>query len=86
MATDLPPSELREFYRFLAGQLQAEDSTLTPQQSVEAFRVYQRDLDRLKKDIQPAVQRFEAGEGRELDYETIKQEVTERLAERGVTD
>ncbi len=43
-------------------------------------------LDRLEKDIQPAVQRFEAGGGRELDYEAIKEEATERLAEEGITD
>ena len=85
MATDAP-NELHAFYRFLAGQLQEEGSTLTPEQSVEAFRTYQRELDRLKREIEPAVEQFESGEGRDLDYQAIKEEVTHRLAQKGVTD
>jgi len=75
------PSELDVFYHFLAEQLQDGASDLSPEQSVEAFRSYQRDLERLKNDIRPAVEQFKRGEGRQLDYDAIKAEVTQRLAE-----
>ena len=85
MAADLP-SELEVFCNFLAEQLQNGDSDLSPEQSVEAFRAHQRDLDRLKQDIRPAVERFKCGEGRQLDYDAVKDEVTQRLAEKGITE
>ena len=60
---------------------------LSPEESLTAFRDYQRDLVRLQKEIQPAVERFHRGEGgHELDYDAIRQDVTERLTEKGMTD
>lgn len=85
MATN-SPSELDVFYHFLAEQLQDGACDLSPEQSVEAFRSYQRDLERLKNDIRPAVEQFKRGEGRQLDYDTVKDEVTQRLAEKGITE
>ncbi len=86
MATQVP-TELESFHRFLTLQLESGGKDLSPEESLDAFRAYQRDLARLKKDIQPAVERFQRGEGgRELDYDAIKQDVTQRLAERGITD
>jgi len=68
-------------------QLEAGSVRLSPEESVEAFCAYQRDLARLKKDIQPAVERFHRGEGGcELDYDAVKQDVAQRLAEKGITD
>jgi hypothetical protein len=81
-----PVRELESFHRFLTEQLADGRDDLTVEESVAAFRAYQADLERLRKDIQPAVQRHRRGEGRELDYEAIKDEVTARLAERGITD
>ncbi len=80
------PGELESFHRFLTEQLADGRGDLTLEESVAAFRAYQRDLERIRKDIQRAVQRYRRGEGRELDYEAIKEEVTARLAERGITD
>ena len=85
MATNLP-SELEVFYQFLAEQLQNGASDLSPEQSVEAFRSYQRDLERLKNDIRPAVEQFKRGEGRQLDYDALKDDVTKRLAEKDITE
>ena len=80
------PSELDVFYQFLAEQLRDGASDLSPEQSVEAFRSYQRDLERLKNDIRPAVEQFKRGEGRQLDYDAVKDEVTQRLAAKGITE
>lgn len=86
MSTQIP-SELESFHQFLTDQLAAGGTGLSPEESLEAFRAHQRDLARLKRDIQPAVQRFQRGEaGRELDYDAVKQDVTQRLTEKGITD
>ena len=85
MATE-PQSELVWFHRFLSEQLENGASDLSPEESVKAFRAFQRESGRLKKAIHPAVERFKRGEGRELDYEAVKDEVTQRLAEKGITE
>jgi hypothetical protein len=85
MATE-PQNELELFHRFLSEQLQTGGSDLSPEDSVKAFRARQRESSRLNKEIQPAVQRFKRGEGRELDYEAVKDQVTRRLADKGITE
>ncbi len=81
-------SELESFHRFLDEYLSNGGASLTPEESVEAFRAHERDLERLKEGIRPAVERFKRGghEARELDYEKIEEEVTQRLAAEGITD
>lgn len=85
MATQ-SPSELESFHRFLTEQLSGGRSDLSPEESVEAFRTYQRELKRIQEEIAPAVEAYKRGEGRPVDYEAIKDEVTQRLRERGATD
>ena len=81
-------SELESFSLFISEYLSNGDGSLTLEESVEAFRAHQRDLERLKEDIRPAVERFKRGghEGRELDYKKIEGDVTQRLAAEGITD
>ncbi len=85
MATQLP-SELESFHRFLTEQLERGEPSLSPEQSVEAFRAYQRDLERCWEDIRPALQRSVRGESEPLDIEELKARVTQKLADRGITD
>ena len=86
MATEMP-TELESFHRFLTEQLETGGAGLSPEDSVKAFRAYQHDLARLRKDIRPAVERFRRGQpGRELDYNAVKDELTQRLTEEGITD
>ena len=81
------PTELESFHRFLTAHLEGGGKGLSPEESLSAFRAYQRDLVRLQKEIQPAVERFHRGEGgHELDYDAIRQDVTQRLTEKGMTD
>ncbi len=86
MATQTP-TELESFHRFLTEQLRGGGKGLSPEESLNAFRAYQRDLARLQEGIQPAVERFHRGQGgHELDYDAIRQNVTQRLTEKDITD
>ena len=80
------PTELESFHRFLTGQLQGGDAELSPEESVKAFRAYQDDLQRLRQDIQPALERSLHGESEPLDIEDVKARGRKRLAEKGITD
>jgi hypothetical protein len=59
---------------------------LSPEECVEAFCAYQRDLEQLRRNLAPALERYGRGEGREIDYEQLKAEVRQRLADEGITD
>jgi len=78
--------EIESFYQFLGQQIQEGSVDLSAEECVEAFRAYQRDLDRLKKELQPAIQRFDRGErGLPFDAEDVKRRGRERLAREGIT-
>ena len=79
-------NELVNFQRFLGEQIQNGGAQLSPEESVQGFRAYQKDLARLKEFLKPALEALARGEGEELDIEQFKREVTARLAERGITD
>lgn len=84
MAVD-SSSELVVFHRFLGDQIQSGSDDLSPEESVEAFRAYQRDLERLRNDLKPAIERFERGEPAiPLDIEDVKRRGRERLAREGI--
>ena len=78
MATE-SPSELEAFQAFLNRQLADGDPGLTPEESVEAFRAYQRDLERLREEIGPALERSRRGESEPLDMDDIKARGRKRL-------
>jgi hypothetical protein len=50
MATEAS-REIEIFYEFLGHQIQEGSVDLSPEDCVEAFRSYQRDLDRLKQKL-----------------------------------
>ena len=79
-------TELESFRRFLTEQLQGGNAKLSPEESVKAFRAYQDDLQRLRQDIQPALERSLQGESEPLDIEDVKARGRKRLAEKGITD
>lgn len=85
MATE-SESELRAFCDFLQQRLEGGTVELSPEESVEAFRAYQRDLERLRKDVRPALERSLAGESEPLDIEDVKARGRRRFAQRGITD
>lgn len=79
-------TELESFHRFLTEQLQGGYAELSPEESVKAFRAYQDDLQRLRQDVRPALQRSLQGESEPLDIEDVKARGRQRLAEKGITD
>ncbi len=73
--------EIEAFYQFLGQQIQERSVDVSPEECVEAFRAYQRDLERLKKDLQPGLERLDRGEpGLPFDAEDVKRRGRERLA------
>ncbi|MFI5454298.1 MAG: hypothetical protein ACHRXM_02505 [Isosphaerales bacterium] len=86
MATDTG-REIETFYQFLGQQIMEGSVDLSPEECVEAFRAYQRDLNRLNKELQPAIDRFDRGEpGLPFDAEDVERRGRERLAREGITD
>jgi hypothetical protein len=79
--------EIETFYQFLGMRIQEGAVGLSPEESVEAFRAYQRDLERLRKELQPALTRHDQGESAtRLDAEDVKRRGRERLALEGIND
>jgi hypothetical protein len=88
MATVPPadfPSELDAYFDFVKTRLEG-GGALESDASPDAYRAYQRDLEKLKGEVRPSVDRFQQGERRELDAGLLKDEVTRRLADEGVVD
>jgi len=81
-----PQSELDLFHQFLSEQLEDHGADLSPEESVQAFRAYQRDLKRLQGEVRPALERSLRGESESLDVDDLKARVTKRLADQGITD
>lgn len=85
MATNLPPNDIKAFYQFLGERISGETTGLTPEQSVEDFRVYQNDVERLRKQLEPSIEQANRGESKPLDVEATIERVTQRLRDRGET-
>jgi len=79
-------TELEAFHQFLSERLKNGDRNLSVDSSIEAFRAYQRDLQRLREELRPSLQRAARGEGREIDVDDIGRRGRERLAREGITD
>ena len=86
MATDTI-HEIEAFYQFLGQQLEQGAMNLSLEQSVQAFRAYQSDLERLRKHLQPSIDRADRGEPAALfDADDVKSRGRDRLAREGITD
>jgi hypothetical protein len=86
MATEAS-REIEILYESLGRQIQEGSVYLSPEDCVEAFRSYQRNLDRLKTEIALGIDRIKRGEpGIPFDAEDVKRRGRERLAREGITD
>ena len=85
MSTDIS-SELVAFHAFLGKLLESKDRSLTPEKSVEEFRNYQNQLAQFRRDIQPALEELDRGEGNELDFRQVEKEVLDRLSQEGIAE
>ena len=84
MQTELTEVEL--FHRFVGGQIENGGRNLSLDEILKAFRAYEGDLERCREAIRPALQRSLRGESQPFDVEEMKTRVTNRLAEKGISD
>ena len=80
------PTELEAFYQYLGDKLENGASKMTVEESVQAFCEFQRELEQLREEVRPALERSLHGESTPFDAEEIKARVTQELAEEGITD
>ena len=85
MSTETP-SELEMFHGFLGQQLRDGTRDLSVEESVQAFRRYQQELQRFKTEIQPALAESQSGQSQPLDVEQIIARGMERAAKKGLSD
>ncbi|MCH7987606.1 MAG: hypothetical protein IID46_00490 [Planctomycetes bacterium] len=87
MATDLETqTDLEAFHKFIGELLKKGKRKLPVEESLVVFREYQQELERLREEIRPALERAAKGEGKEIDLEDILRRGRERLAKEGVSD
>jgi hypothetical protein len=79
-------SEIHNFHQFLGERLDEYSPGVTPEEAVEDFRSYQAELERCRREIEPALQRSQRGETRPFDVEQFEAGVIQRLAEKGIVD
>ena len=86
MATD-STTEIEAFHRFLGDQIEGGPVDVSPEESVQAFRAYQRDLERVRNDLGPSIDRFDRVEpASPLDIADVKRRGRERLAREGIVE
>jgi hypothetical protein len=73
-------SDLAAFHEFVATQLERNAPPITPEEAVEAFRAYQRDLARFKHESQSAIDEVAQSRTKPLDALALKDRVRQRLA------
>ena len=87
MATDLTQeNEVEAFQRFLRERSRTNGSYTSLEGAVEAFRAYQQELERFRRDTQPSLEESARGESSELDIDDVIARGRDRLAPKGITD
>jgi hypothetical protein len=79
-------TELEEFRRFLDKQMTRGVGNVSVDAVLGAFRHYQNELRRLRKELDEASARCDRGEAMEWNLEEAKAELRRRLAAKGVTE
>ena len=79
-------SELEAFHQFLGERLKSGRCKCSVEESVHEFRAYQRELERLREEIRPALERSLRGESKPFDPEELKGRITPDLAEHGILE
>ena len=85
MATDISV-ELDAFNQFVREQLKNNGAGLSLEESVQAFREYQHQLDNLRAKLREAGASSARGESAPLDIEQTISKGRERLAAEGILD
>ncbi len=78
-------SELEAFHRFLGEPLTEGQYDLSVEESLAAFRAHQQEIQQLREELRPALQESARGESQPLDVEQLKDQVTQALSEKGIS-
>jgi Arc/MetJ-type ribon-helix-helix transcriptional regulator len=79
-------TELELLHRFVSEQLANGGRRMSVEECLNEFRAYQSELERLREEIRPALERSLRGESRPFDADKLKARVTRELADEGITD
>jgi hypothetical protein len=79
-------AELELFHEFLGNQLRRGFVGLSVDDSVRAFRDYQRELEQFRQDIQTALAESAEGQSQPLDVDDIVARGRQRAAANGIVD
>ena len=79
-------TDIEQFVTFLEDQVRSGRSDLSPEQSVEEFRVYQESLAQFQSDSQASIEESASGRSQAIDVDQLKARVVKRLADRGVKE
>ena len=80
------PDEFYDFSRFVNEQMSDQMDGLSLEESLAAFRVYQKELSRFKNKIQPALDELNESGGSDLEMDSIITRGRQQLAEEGISE
>jgi len=80
------PNEFHDFSRFVTEQISDQMAGLSLEESLAAFRLYQAELNRLRDEIQPALDELDESGGTDLDVGSIIARGRQKLAEEGISE
>jgi hypothetical protein len=79
-------SDLELLHDFIGESLQNGGRLKTVDELLGEFREYLSEVERLREEIRPALERSLRGESKPIDWEALKRRGRERLAKKGITD
>jgi hypothetical protein len=79
-------TDLELFHRFLGQEIARGNTAMTPEQSVERFEAYRRDIAKLRELLQPALEQVERGEYGPIDWDEFFREADARVRARGISE
>jgi hypothetical protein len=81
MSVDIS-SDRDAFSAFIDQRFVTGEAGVTLEEALAAFRAYQRDLERLRAKLRPAIEQADRGESRPLDLDAVMSRIRDRLHTR----
>ena len=81
-----PATDLELLHDFIGASLRNGGRLKSVDEVLGEFREYLAEVERLREEIRPALERSLRGESKPIDWEALKERVTQELADKGITD
>lgn len=81
-----PTSDLELLHNYIGESLRNGGRLKSVDKVLREFREYLAEVERLREEVRPALERSLRGESKPIDWEELKRRGRERLAEKGITD